>query len=231
MTRQKTTAYCIIVAAGSGLRFGSALPKQFCELEGLPVVMHAIKRFRDVLPEAEILLVINRDFRSKWTDLCRKHNFISPTIIDGGLSRWHSVKNAISVIPKSWKGPVLIHDGARPLVEKKVIIRLLEKLKEGADGVVPCIPAVDSLRMATDSLRSKTVDRSRFFAVQTPQAFPANIIAKAYDCQYSPQMTDDASVCEINGYSNIRIAEGSPSTLKITHPADLATAAYYLTHN
>lgn len=231
MIGEKTTAYCIIVAAGSGLRFGSALPKQFCKLEGLPVVMHAIKRFREALPDAEILLVINRDFRSKWIDLCHKHNFISPTVIEGGPTRWHSVKNAISVIPASWDGPVLIHDGARPLVEKNVIIRLLDKLKDGADGAVPCIPAVDSLRMAIDPVRSNAVDRSRFFAVQTPQAFPANIIVKAYDCQYSPLMTDDASVCELNGYLDIRIAEGSPSTLKITHPADLATAAYYLTHN
>lgn len=222
------SAYCIIVAAGSGTRFGAPLPKQFCELEGLPVVMHTISRFRQFLPDAKLRLVISEDFQERWAEMCRTHGFQSPDIVTGGSTRWQSVKNALDTIPEDWHGAVMIHDGARPLLTKAVIDSSLEALSGGADGVVPCIPVVDSIRSVNSDGTSEITDRTKLRRVQTPQSFPSHIIIGAYAREYSPLMTDDASVCEMAGYNNIAIVDGDERTLKITHPADLATVAFYL---
>lgn len=224
----RPSAYCIIVAAGSGRRFGTPLPKQFCELNGKAVLMHTIERMRRALPGSKILLVINSDYQSTWLDMCETAGFKSPQIIFGGETRWQSVKNAVSNIPGNWDGPVLIHDGARPLISGSVVSNLMEVIASGAEGAIPCIPVTDSLREVIDNHCSKAVDRSHFRAVQTPQAFNGQIIIKAYSNDYSPLMTDDASVCEMAGYTDLRIVEGDPMTLKITNPADIATVAYLL---
>lgn len=222
------SAYCIIVAAGSGTRFGSPLPKQFCDLGGRPVVMHAIERFRRVLPYAEILLVISTDFRERWLNLCQSAGIVSPTIVSGGETRWQSVRNALDKIPDKWDGPVLIHDGARPLVSRAVIDNSLKAIANGAHGVVPCVHVVDSIRAVGSDGTTRITDRSKLLRVQTPQTFPAHIIKNAYARAYSPIMTDDASVCEMAGYGDIAIVDGDERTLKITHPADLAMVSFYL---
>ncbi|MDE6703816.1 MAG: 2-C-methyl-D-erythritol 4-phosphate cytidylyltransferase, partial [Muribaculaceae bacterium] len=113
----------IIVAAGSGLRFGAPLPKQFCNLNGRPVVMTTIEALRSSLSEARLTLVINPDMEDLWLDLCSKHNFKSPEIIHGGATRWESVRNAII---KSDKAEIiLVHDAVRPMISDKIIKPLM----------------------------------------------------------------------------------------------------------
>lgn len=220
--------YNIIVAAGSGNRFGSPLPKQYCFLDGKPVVMHAIERMRNALPNSNIILVINKSYHELWLDLCLKHDFISPNIVYGGDTRWQSVKNAIETIPNDAE-IITIHDGARPLIDKDMITRIITGCKNSS-GAIPVIPVTDSLRQVTDNGTSIPVDRSKYFAVQTPQAFDAKKLINAYNLPYYDTFTDDASVMKAAGHEDVSLVEGSIYNLKITNPLDLEIANIYINH-
>ena len=217
----------IIVAAGNGSRFGSELPKQYCQLGGRPVVMHSIERFRLFLPDARIVLVLSEDRIDFWKNLCREQGFISPQVVSGGKTRWESVKNALESLDQEVK-TVMVHDGARPLVSRDVLCRLIDCLDKGAEGALPVIPLTDSIRQLNPDGSSNAVDRSRYVAVQTPQAFPLHLLKESYRQPYCGTMTDDASVMEAAGHFDIRLVEGDEATLKITRPADILIAGLYL---
>lgn len=217
----------IVVAAGSGTRFGTALPKQFCLLDGLPVVMHCINRFRKFLAGAHIILVLSADRIDYWRQICEEFSFESPVIATGGATRWESVKNALPLIVDDSQ-VVMVHDAARPLVSRDVIDRLQKSLNDGAEGALPVLPMTDSLRQLNPDGTSKAVDRSRYMAVQTPQAFPTKLLVNAYNQPYCGTMTDDASVMEAAGYFDIRLVPGDEATLKITRPIDLSLTEIYL---
>lgn len=222
--------YNIIVAAGNGSRFGAGCPKQYCLLDGKPILMHTIQRMRHALPQSEIILVISAAHTMLWEELCQTHNFQSPQIVIGGKTRWESVKNAIDIIsstPDS-NSIITIHDGARPLIDDDLIHRIINGVK-GHSGAIPAIAVTDSLRMLTDSGNSIAVDRSMFRAIQTPQAFDADKLIEAYRLDYNDAFTDDASVMTAAGYDDIILVEGSNANIKITHPADIETALFYMT--
>ncbi len=216
----------IIVAAGSGSRFGSSLPKQYCELSGLPVVMHAITKLRKALPSSHIILVISNSYHDLWNELCKKHNFISPQIVYGGDTRWQSVRNAIDIIPNDAE-IITVHDGARPIIDTIMIKRVIEGIKNSS-GAIPVIPITDSIRYINDDGSSSPVDRSKYYAVQTPQAFNAQKLIKAYKLPYNPEFTDDASVIKAAGNDDISLVEGSIYNIKITNPLDLEIANIYM---
>ena len=234
MKKRKITA--VIVAGGSGRRFGSDLPKQYCELEHRPVVMLTIERMREALNRYScadnIILAIHPDCHELWESLCQRHGFQSPQITYGGATRWQTVRNSFEAIVDDFDGIILVHDAARPLLYADVVDRLVEAVESGAQGVVPGVAVSDSLRQTADDsddpFGSRAVDRSRFRAVQTPQAFDADLLRRAYRMPYNDRMTDDASVMEFAGFDRIATVEGDPRTLKITNPADIATVAFYL---
>lgn len=210
------------------------MPKQFCDLCGRPVVMLTIDRVRKSLPaESNILLVVSEPMIGLWKDLCRVHSFESPEVIVGGSTRWQSVRNAIGAIcvPDKPGDVILVHDAARPLISPAVVGNLIEAIAAGADGAVPTVAVTDSIRLVNQDGTTTAVDRSLYRAVQTPQAFPAETLRRAYSLPYSPLMTDDASVCEAAGFTNIVIVEGDHRTLKITHPADMATVAHFMNND
>ncbi len=219
-----TSVDIIIVAAGSGLRYGAPLPKQFCILGDRPVVMHTIDAMRAALPEANIVLVISQDMEKLWYDLCRTHSFISPEIVFGGATRWESVRNAIG--HTSGNGIIMVHDAVRPIISPTMISRLTAAMlaDETIDGAIPAIPVTDSIRTITDDGRSYAIDRSPLRAVQTPQAFRADRLRQAYTMPYRDTFTDDASVMEAAGFSNIVMPLGSTTNIKITNPGDIAVA-------
>lgn len=220
----------IIVAAGSGTRFGATLPKQFCMLEGRPLLMTTVDRVREAMPESDIILVLNKDAVGMWRDMCDESGFCSPRIIAGGATRWESVKNALEETAD--EGYVMVHDGARPLLVTDVAVRLLKALDDGHQGAIPTVPVVDSLRCKDcGGDGSIAVDRSRYVAVQTPQAFPVKLLKMAYRATFSPEYTDDASVMQNAGFKDIVLVEGSPSMFKITHPLDMEIASLYLRNN
>ena len=164
-------AHVIIVAAGSGSRFGSTLPKQFCELMGRPVLMHTVERLRSALPGAAMTLVLSRQMEDYWCELCRRHSFESPRIVHGGATRSESVRNAVGAISDAPE-VVLVHDGARPLVDAACVHAVMEAMADcDIDGAIPVVDVSDSLRrIHTDGGASDAVDRTMFRAVQTPQA-------------------------------------------------------------
>lgn len=218
--------HVIIVAGGSGSRFGADVPKQYCMLEGRPVLMHTIEAMRDALPVSLITLVISRDMHGYWQSLCDENSFESPTTVYGGSTRADSVLNALMTINvESPDDIVLIHDGARPLVDRDTVTNVLETLlNDKPDGVIPVIPVTDSIRIMTPG-GSEPVDRSLYRAVQTPQGFYLVNIKRAYNRTRSPLWTDDASVMASAGKTDIRLSAGSPENIKITNPMDIDIAA------
>jgi 2-C-methyl-D-erythritol 4-phosphate cytidylyltransferase len=218
--------YIIIVAAGSGSRFGADIPKQFCLLKGKPVVMHAIERLKEACPSATVILVISASEQDNWNDLCCKYNFSSPTIAFGGATRWESVKNGLAAIPADAKpnSVVLIHDGARPLVDTATVKRVCGATIN-TDGAIPAVEVADSLRkLSEDGVTSEPADRSQYRAVQTPQGFLLWRLLEAYSLPYQTCFTDDASVMADAGFDNIFLVEGNPNNIKITNPRDIAIA-------
>ncbi len=216
--------YNIIVAAGSGSRFGASLPKQYCLMNDRPVLMHTIENMRRALPESQILLVLNRDFVDYWAELCEKYSFISPKVVEGGDTRWQSVKNAIDEIPPEAQ-VITVHDGARPIVAPMMVERLIGAL-DNAVGAIPVVSVTDSLRQINEA-GSISVDRSLYKAVQTPQAFHADKLIEAYSLPFDATFTDDASVLAALGY-DVALVEGDTYNIKITNPLDIEIAQVYL---
>lgn len=211
----------VIVAAGTGNRFGADIPKQFCEMSGKPVLMHSIDKFRKVLPGASIRVVLSKQMIDFWKELSDRYGFISPEIVIGGASRVESVSNALVSLVKTGCEKVLIHDGVRPLVSERLILDVLKNIKDGF-GTAPMIKITDSLRQIDGYGNSKTVDRECFRAVQTPQGFLYSQIAAAYKSA-PDNATDDLSVIESAG-GKVTAVEGDTKNIKITYPQDLRIA-------
>lgn len=216
--------YNIIVAAGSGSRFGAALPKQYCLMNGRPVLMHTIENMRVALPDSHIVLVLNKDFVDYWAELCEQYSFESPCVVVGGDSRWQSVKNAIDTIPDDAE-VITVHDGARPIVDRMMVERLIAALND-APGAIPVVSVTDSLRQLNEQ-GSVPVDRALYKAVQTPQVFQAEKLIEAYSLPFTPTFTDDASVMAAMGYE-VALVEGDTYNIKITNPLDIEIAQLYL---
>ena len=216
--------YNIIVAAGSGSRFGAALPKQYCLMNGRPVLMYTIENMRVALPDSHIVLVLNKDFVDYWAELCEQYSFESPCVVVGGDSRWQSVKNAIDTIPDDAE-VITVHDGARPIVDRMMVERLIAALND-APGAIPVVSVTDSLRQVNEQ-GSVPVDRALYKAVQTPQVFQAEKLIEAYSLPFTPTFTDDASVMAAMGYE-VALVEGDTYNIKITNPLDIEIAQLYL---
>lgn len=218
----------IVVAAGSGSRYGGNLPKQFCDLAGRPLLMTTLERLHAATPDWKLIVVLSPEMTGEWENMCKSHDFRLPHIITtGGATRAHSVKNALSLLPDTPSGLVSIHDAARPVVSRELIANLLEGL-DGADGVIPATPVTDSIRRLDADGSSVAVDRSSLRAVQTPQIFPAEKLLKAYCQEIVPTFTDDASVMEAAGFTNLRLVKGDPRNIKVTNPGDMDIAELYL---
>ena len=212
--------YALIVAGGKGTRIKSKLPKQFLELNGLPILMHAINAFVRYSNSVRIILVLPEDDFDIWHSLCEKFNFTVPIILQrGGESRFQSVKNGLDKIEGD--GLVAIHDGVRPLVSEDIIGASF-RLAAVHQSAVAAVRLKESIRM-TDQDNTKAMDRSRFRLIQTPQTFQVELIKKAYQQKEDVSMTDDASVAERAGHI-ISLFEGSYENIKITTSEDLIVA-------
>lgn len=212
--------YALIVAGGKGTRMKSNLPKQFLELLGLPVLMHTINAFLNYNPNITIILVLPEDDFVLWKELCSKHHFNKPLILQkGGVSRFQSVKNGLRHITEA--GIVAIHDGVRPLVSTSIIASSFQ-LARIHKSAVAAVPLKESIRIVEGD-KTKAADRSRFKLIQTPQTFDTTLIQTAYQAEEHSEFTDDASVAEHAGHA-IFLFEGSYDNIKITTPEDLVVA-------
>ncbi len=219
--------YAIIVAGGSGTRFGSSIPKQFLPLCGRPVLMHTIERFAQCA-HTEVVLVLPREQRHYWQELCHQHHFTIPhSVVDGGDSRFQSVKNALLSLSFTSTDIVAVHDGVRPLVSKSLILSTYE-VAEKCGAAIPAVQVTDSIRnIAEDGASSVALERASLRAVQTPQTFNAQRLLKAYEVPYAPFFTDDASVYEHAG-GKVTLVEGETTNIKITHPIDITIAEHII---
>lgn len=215
--------YAILVAGGKGLRMGSDIPKQFLPLRGRPVLMHTIDVFRRTYPDIHIILVLPREQQDYWRQLCGQHDYdVELCVADGGETRFHSVRNGLSLIPDDARGVVGVHDGVRPFVSSETIRRCFEVAEEFG-AVVPVVPVVETVRQVLADGSSMTVDRNAYRLVQTPQTFDIQLLKKAYGQPFDPFFTDDASVVEAMGHP-IKLVEGNNENIKLTNPADLKLA-------
>lgn len=214
----------IIVAGGKGLRMGADQPKQFMAVGGKPILMHTIEAFYKFDKSIRIIIALAKDYRDHWSNLCKAYGFpIYHEVVDGGETRFHSVKNALELVGE---GSVAVHDAVRPFASKDLLNRCFSLVKEH-NAIVPVIDVTDSLREITDEIDSNIVDRSKFKLVQTPQIFDVKLLKSAYDTDFSDLFTDDASVVEAFGHK-IFLTEGEKTNIKITTPFDLQLAKVIL---
>jgi 2-C-methyl-D-erythritol 4-phosphate cytidylyltransferase len=228
--------YIIIVAGGKGLRMGGDIPKQFLPIGGKPILMRTLERFRAYSETLQIILVLPKDQHDYWLQLCKEYHFPLPStgeaekglylMTDGGETRFHSVQHGLALIPDDAQGVVGVHDGVRPFPSIEVIRNCYETART-AKAVIPVIPVVETLRHVESeefhSSLSKTVPRSDYRLVQTPQTFDIQLLKAANQQPYNDNFTDDASVVESYGYP-ITLVEGNRENIKITTPYDLKIA-------
>ncbi len=208
----------IFVAGGTGTRMGSPLPKQFLTLNNTPILIHTLRNFFSFNRNFEMIVVMHQDYISFWKDLCLQFEDVPEhTVVAGGEERFHSVKNGIEAVSADVQY-IAIHDAVRPLVSHETLTRCFNTLNEH-NAVVPAIPINDSIREVHGVL-NKSVDRSLYKRIQTPQCFESSMLKEAYSKPFSPLFTDDASVVEANGHS-VFLVEGNLENIKITSPIDL----------
>jgi 2-C-methyl-D-erythritol 4-phosphate cytidylyltransferase len=219
--------YALIVAGGSGKRMGTGLPKQFLELGGRPLLMHTIERFKEFDEKIEIITVLPDNQIRHWMELQEKYSFkILQTMVKGGNTRFHSVKNGLQFIESP--GLVAIHDGVRPFVSPDTIKRCFDTASR-LGNAIPVIPPSDTLRLVTDE-SSAPLNRLHVRLVQTPQVFNTELIRDAYKQEYQLEFTDDATVLESTGI-RINLVEGNRENIKITNPEDLLISNAFLAGN
>ncbi len=216
----------VIVAAGSGARFGGELPKQYRILGHSPILAHTINQFARTLPLAEIVVIVSPDRVEYCRNLMARFEVAKHQIVEGGAERFDSVKRGIEALSDQVE-IIAVHDGVRPLCSGELIKRCIEgALSNGS--AIPAIEISDSLRrICSEGGESQSVDRGVFRAVQTPQCFDATLLRRAYRQQYNPLFTDDASLVEAMG-EQVWLCEGERENIKITNQEDLLLAELYL---
>jgi 2-C-methyl-D-erythritol 4-phosphate cytidylyltransferase len=214
----------IVVAAGQGSRFGGNVPKQFLPVGGVPVLLRALRPFASH-PEVAQLVVVLAPAHAE-----RPPEFLAPlagaglTVVAGGAERTDSVAAGLRSLEPDCE-IVLVHDGARPFVERGVIDAVIAHARAG-EGAVAAVRVSDTLKeAATDdsSLVRRTVARDRLWRAQTPQGFPRRLLERAYTPPRDPAATDDASLVEACG-AVVRLVPDTSRNLKITTREDLALA-------
>ncbi|MDD4492148.1 MAG: 2-C-methyl-D-erythritol 4-phosphate cytidylyltransferase [Bacteroidales bacterium] len=212
--------YAVIVAGGSGSRMGGEIAKQFLMLGDKPILLHTIEAFLSLSFPVEIILVVPASLRDYWKNFYKEQRLsFRHTLVSGGITRFHSVKNAMKYVPEG--ALVAVHDGVRPFVPKDFLESLFAEAEEKR-AVIPAVKVVDSLRYS-DENGSRPVERDKYVSIQTPQIFHSELLLDAYNQAYNPAFTDDASVVESRG-TKIYLTEGRMLNIKITRPEDLTLA-------
>ena len=246
----------IVLAAGRGSRMGGNVKKQYLDLNGQPILWHSLSAFEKSDAD-EIILVcseedideVRRTYMGQFSKLTR--------VVSGGRERYHSVYAGLCAIGQSAPDGdtepcpnaegsgdslapcdiVMIHDGARPFVDRDMIARCLEALKT-EKACVAAMPSKDTVKIAdADGYASSTPDRSSVWIVQTPQCFRYDTVKAAYDRLIEDEaqgrlggvnVTDDAMVVEMYTDAKVKMVEGSYNNIKITTPEDMLIAEVFM---
>jgi len=216
----------IIVAAGKGTRMGPGVDKLFLELNGCPVVAHTWRKFDRAQDVNEIIIVLRDGLQSSFAELADTFSFKKPfRLVIGGAQRQDSVWNGVQALPPEAE-VVVIQDGARPCTSAELITATIAAARE-TGAAVAAQPLTDTIKESSDGkFISRTLDRSRLWAVQTPQTFRVEIIRRALAevQRRGLQVTDDTAACELIAQPVQLIFETHPNP-KVTRPEDLAMVA------
>ena len=210
---------------------GAGIPKQFLELDGKPILRLTMERFVEAIPDINVITVLPQSHMEWWRMYCARVGFNCPQkLVEGGFTRFHSVKNALAHIPDG--ALVAVHDAVRPLVSAAKI-RELFAAAESSPAVIPVIPCTDTLKVLEEradgalQVAAKNIDRSIVWGAQTPQVFHSEVLRRAYDSGFDTMFTDDASVVSKAGVPVLCMV-GEKTNIKITTPEDLTLAAAIL---
>lgn len=220
--------YLIVTAAGSGTRMGADKPKQFLELGGKAILQLTIERFIEALPDIKVVTVLPKDYIPLWKRYCLERSFTYPQVlVAGGITRFHSVKNALARVPDG--AYVAVHDGVRPLLSIGMIRRMAERMT-ACRALVPVMPSTDTLKPLRPDwdgrlqwIEGRSLNRVEVYNAQTPQIFFSEDLRGAYQQAFNTSFTDDASVARQAGVP-ITWCEGERLNIKITTPEDLKLA-------
>ena len=212
----------IIVAAGKGTRMGSKVDKLFLELDGCPIVAHTWRRFDDTCCIDEIVLVVRDGMQDALKQIAKRHNLRKPfALIVGGKERQDSVWNGLAALSPAAE-IVAIQDAARPCTSQALIAATVAAARE-TGAAVAAQAVTDTIKESRDGkIIERTLDRSRLWAVQTPQTFRVEIIRRALSevRQRSLLVTDDTAACELVGQPVQLVVSAEPNP-KVTRPEDL----------
>lgn len=198
---------------------GGDIPKQFLDLGGKAILQRTIERFLEAVPDMQVIVVLPRQHFGTWKDICvRGALCCSQILVSGGMTRFHSVRNALERVPDG--AIVSIHDGVRPLLSAGLVREMAGRMQT-VPALIPVVPVVDTLRSRDPSLPSP--DRSSLVAVQTPQMFWSEMIKDAYTQAYDLSFTDDATVAQRKDIP-LTMIDGERYNIKITTPEDLRLA-------
>jgi 2-C-methyl-D-erythritol 4-phosphate cytidylyltransferase/2-C-methyl-D-erythritol 2,4-cyclodiphosphate synthase len=210
----------IVVAAGRGTRLGGDLPKQYRRLAGRPVLRYSLEAFTAHPAIRRVVTVIHPEDRDLFESAGASLDLAEP--VPGGDTRQESVRRGLESLENDPPDQVLIHDAARPFLTTALIDRLLGAL-EDAEGALPALPVVDSLKRGADGYIADEVDREGLWRAQTPQAFRYGPILAAHRAAGGDAFTDDAAVARTAGLE-IKLVPGSEENVKVTESADLDAA-------
>ncbi len=215
----------IIAAAGRGARMGQGVNKVFIPLDKRPLISYTLEVFEKCGVIEEVILVVGKDDAEHARSLVDEYKWQKiRSIVVGGAERQHSIANALKSLSlkTSW---VVVHDGARPFVNGDLLARTVAEARQwGAVGVA--VPVKDTIKIADgEGFVAQTPDRSRLWAMQTPQVFSRAILERAYQyCEEAGvKVTDDAALVESLGVK-VKLLMGDYRNIKITTPEDLLFA-------
>ncbi len=217
--------YAVIVAGGSGIRMGTAIPKQFLLLHGKPVLWHTLTAFLQAYDDMHIILVLPATHTDEGMELVKSLDAEKRiSIAGGGASRFHSVQNGLKLITEP--SVVFVHDGVRCLVTTALIQKCYEQaLIKGS--AIPVVTATDSIRMVEDESHF-VLNRNQIRIIQTPQTFLSSLLFPAFEQTFEENFTDEATVVEAYGEA-VFLIDGDYQNIKITRPVDILIAATVLT--
>lgn len=214
----------IIVAGGTGQRISSSIPKQFLEIDGKAILQHSMQTFLSANKVDKVLIVVNKAFENNYLNIIPnlKHKEKLLTHTFGGKQfRWESVLEGLNALKDQNPKYVLIHDAARPFVNRQIIIDVIDKLKH-FPAVVPIISLKDSIKKVEEN-GVENVPRHNLFSAQTPQGFEYKALLEKFNsCKNFENITDEVSLFEA---SKIGYVEGAEENYKITTEFDFKMAS------
>lgn len=217
--------FAIITAAGEGKRFNNKskkdLPKQFWEIKSNPVISYSLKAFQKSKNIDEIIIAGNKNYFTTINDICKKYNITKcKKVVEGGKSRFDSVKNGFYSLNGKKGDLVIIHDAARPLVSTTMIDKIIKILNKRS-SVIYGIKVSDTVKLEWKGYVNKTTKRERLWLIQTPQGFKYNVLKNAYEkVKGSKIITDESMLVERAKYK-VKLIVGSKKNIKLTTKEDL----------